>query len=55
MWWCCGRTGKDDPGCRFGKHESKDDDEKVNGFEDEKANDRKKRLDQIRCYVRFDS
>jgi hypothetical protein len=25
MWWCCGKRGKDQPGCKFNKHESKDD------------------------------
>lgn len=25
MWWCCGKTSKDAPGCKFRKHESKDD------------------------------
>ena len=27
MWWCCGKRGKDQPGCRFSKHESKDDED----------------------------
>ena len=27
MWWCCGKTTKDFPGCKFRKHESKDDEE----------------------------
>lgn len=26
MWWCCGKRGKDSAGCKFNKHESKDDD-----------------------------
>ena len=25
MWWCCGRKGKDDLGCKFSKHEIRDD------------------------------
>ena len=25
MWWCCGKTRIDQPGCKFAKHESKDD------------------------------
>jgi hypothetical protein len=25
MWWCCGKRGKDTPGCKFSKHETKDD------------------------------
>jgi len=27
MWWCCGKTGKDMPGCKFRKHESKEDED----------------------------
>ena len=27
MWWCCGKTTKDAAGCKFGKHESKDDED----------------------------
>ena len=27
MWWCCGKQGKDQPGCKFSKHESKDDED----------------------------
>lgn len=24
MWWCCGKRGKEQPGCKFSKHETKD-------------------------------
>jgi hypothetical protein len=27
MWWCCGKKGKDAPGCKYSKHESKDDED----------------------------
>ena len=27
MWWCCGKPGKDTPGCLYSKHESKDDED----------------------------
>ena len=27
MWWCCGKFGKDQLGCRYSAHESKDDEE----------------------------
>ena len=27
MWWCCGKTSKEAPGCKYGKHESKDDED----------------------------
>jgi len=29
MWWCCGKRGKDQPGCKFMKHEV------ANAIEDE--------------------
>ena len=25
MWWCCGKRGKDQPGCKFSKHVTADD------------------------------
>jgi hypothetical protein len=25
LWWCCGKTTKDAPGCKFRKHETKDE------------------------------
>ena len=27
VWWCCGKKGRDSPGCKFGKHECKDDED----------------------------
>ncbi|PFH36045.1 hypothetical protein BESB_056960 [Besnoitia besnoiti] len=33
MWWCCGKLGKNALGCRFSKHESKDDDEELDAEE----------------------
>ena len=27
MWWCCGKHQRDQPGCKFSKHESKDEDD----------------------------
>ena len=27
MWWCCGKREKEQPGCKFSKHESKEDDD----------------------------
>jgi len=33
MWWCCGKSSKDAPGCKFSKHFSKED-------EDEDGNER---------------
>lgn len=37
MWWCCGKTDKDAHGCKFSKHESKEDDEDDNDGEDKIA------------------
>ncbi len=25
VWWCCGKRGIDQPGCKFGKHKSKEE------------------------------
>lgn len=27
MWWCCGKRDRDAPGCKFQKHEAKEDDD----------------------------
>ena len=45
MWWCCGKRGKDQPGCKFQKHESKDDDDDL---ENEKNSD-PANLKYVRC------
>ena len=34
MYWCCGKTFKEAPGCQTRKHESKDDDEDVKDREE---------------------
>ena len=34
MWWCCGKTEKESLGCKFSKHESKEDDEDEGDAED---------------------
>ena len=26
IWWCCGKTGKESLGCKFGKHLNRNDD-----------------------------
>ena len=47
MWWCCGKRGKDQPGCKFSKHESKEDDD-----EDEDQDlemNKARQLKSIRC------
>lgn len=27
IWWCCGKEREDEPGCKYAKHESKEDEE----------------------------
>lgn len=27
MWWCCGKTSKEAPGCKYAKHISKEDED----------------------------
>ena len=27
IWWCCGKTHKDQAGCKYSQHESKDDED----------------------------
>ena len=47
LWWCCGRVGKETLGCKYGKHESKDD-EDDDGADDQdgsRQNDKK----YLRC------
>ena len=45
MWWCCGKTWKEAPGCKFSKHESKDDEEDENKVENEKV-----KLKNTKCF-----
>ena len=33
MWWCCGKRGRDVPGCKFSKHESKEDEDEDDDHE----------------------
>lgn len=48
MWWCCGKTKKEAPGCKFAKHETKDDEEedKAGGADGEPD---KSKLKQLKC------
>eukprot|EP00347_Sterkiella_histriomuscorum_P014287 403361452 len=46
MWWCCGKTSHDAPGCKYSKHESKNDDEE----DKEKVEDDIIRLKALKCY-----
>lgn len=41
MWWCCGKANNDALGCKFGKHEIKNEnqeDEEINGYLDPSLN-----------------
>lgn len=29
IWWCCGRSNKEDQGCKFGQHEPKDEGDQI--------------------------
>lgn len=50
MWWCCGKTSKDAPGCKFAKHESKEDeDEDMDQQEEEDINQKNKHARCICC------
>ena len=44
LWWCCGKPNKDQPGCKYSQHESKEDEEMVD--EDFKG---EKPITNIRC------
>ena len=45
IWWCCGKPNKDQPGCKYSKHESKEDEE----LDDGDGNVEKKSIRNIRC------
>lgn len=64
MWWCCGRRNKDDPGCKYAKHQITEEQEKegvlgggtnigVEYDEDGYAKSKltRQKTDNIRCYV----
>lgn len=38
MWWCCGKTTKDAPGCKYSKHYCKEDEDEVEGGENGTSN-----------------
>jgi len=45
MWWCCGKTKKNAPGCKYAKHIYKKDDDDDDEIEE---NGQQKRL---KCYI----
>lgn len=46
IYWCCGKAGKDTPGCKISRHETKEDDE-----EGEDVGKIEKNLSSIHCSV----
>ncbi|CAD7955892.1 unnamed protein product [Amoebophrya sp. A120] len=52
MWWCCGKLGKDAIGCKFSKHESKDEDDDLDEQDRAEREERenKTRNAKIKCY-----
>ena len=48
MWWCCGKEGKEAPGCLYAKHESKDEDEDEENEKEKEAAEAEARMKQ-RC------
>ncbi|KAF4653546.1 hypothetical protein FOL47_010471, partial [Perkinsus chesapeaki] len=57
MWWCCGKSGKDATGCKFAKHESKDDEEDYDDLLDADENGdgkeggkKKKSMQNVKCF-----
>jgi len=49
LWWCCGKTEKDASGCKFSKHETKEEDEDEVDPDDKIQNELNK-LKNIRCH-----
>lgn len=48
MWWCCGKTTKDAPGCKFSKHLSKEDEDE--DVEQQEEGDQTLKNKYARCY-----
>ena len=48
MWWCCGKIGKEQPGCKYSAHESKDD-EDDDEMNDEQEGDKSQSKKYVRC------
>jgi chromosome segregation ATPase len=52
MWWCCGKTTKDAPGCLVSKHESKDEEEEQDNPQVKEETERQK-VASMQCPVTF--
>lgn len=52
IYFCCGKVGREAPGCRFAKHESKEDDEELDEEERRKEKEREQRIknQNVCCY-----
>ncbi len=50
MWWCCGKTSKEAPGCKYAKHVSKEDEDDLEETQDKDDSD-KARSKKIKCQV----
>jgi len=50
MWWCCGKTSKEAPGCKFSKHESKEDEDEDKIEQQEQENQDVKKNKHARCF-----
>lgn len=52
MYWCCGKLGKDALGCKFSKHESKDDDDDLDDKERKEKDEADLRIKNanVSCY-----
>ena len=48
MWWCCGKSSREAPGCKYSKHASKEDED---DFDDQKEENEKARLAKMLCTV----
>jgi hypothetical protein len=54
MWWCCGKTSKEAPGCKYSKHFSKEDEDEdaVDGAggENEHGPSQQAKNKNVRCF-----
>ena len=50
MWWCCGKTNKEAPGCKYAKHVSKEDEDDVEEMQNKDEGDKSKSK-RIKCQV----
>eukprot|EP00921_Rhytidocystis_pertsovi_P004282 GHVQ01007459.1.p1 GENE.GHVQ01007459.1~~GHVQ01007459.1.p1 ORF type:complete len:496 (-),score=98.95 GHVQ01007459.1:762-2249(-) len=53
IWWCCGKVGREASGCKYSKHECKEDEDELDEQEKREKEEvqRKIRNQNIRCYA----